>query len=165
MEKRVKFAFDSKLGYLTTNPKYVGTGMKLVVRFKIPPEKIQTFQKNLTLRDTTISFINVKEISSVEGIWQVSSKRCFCVTDKNLFKSFEKTILQLLSGVSERQIPDVDNEDSIKTKNGDTEQQILTTKFVSDAESYDKFENAIHKVRREKVTKTYGAALNRLISF
>ena len=142
------------MGYLTTNPKYVGTGVKLVVRLKIPPEKIQTFQKNLTLRDTTISFINVKEISSVDGIWQVGSKRCFCVTSENLFKSFEKTILQLLSGVSERKIPDIENEEVAKTKHGDTEQQILTTKFVSDAESYDKFESAVRKVRAEKVFKS-----------
>lgn len=98
--KKWRVMYDSRLGYLTTDPKDLGTGLKFSARMKLPAlsqdHRISALLKMLNLNQ------KYKRIESEENVLEVSSSRTMGKSEVQIAQDFIDSINQLI--VAEKRV-------------------------------------------------------------
>ena len=140
LEKKMNYAFDERLGYLTASPANLGTAMRASVFLHLPA---LTFSGQIPILSTTVSKLGLS-ISGVYGnrnhplgeIYQVSNKITLGITEKTAITNLNSIILQLVNqerSSAEREIKNPVLEDKIYRALGilKTARLISTDEFMT----------------------------------
>ena len=99
LSKKMSFAFDDKLGYLTSCPTNLGTGMRASVMLFLPAV---TLNKSINAIINAVNKIGIAvrgvygEGSNAEGyMYQVSNQVSLGLTEYDIIKNVEATVLQI----------------------------------------------------------------------
>jgi protein arginine kinase len=101
IEKNFDYAFDEKLGYLTTSPENIGTGMKASVILHLPALTMSEEIKNIS-RDLSKLRMNIKGIylegTKVYGnLYKVSNKVSLGLTEESIISKLKVEVLNIIA--------------------------------------------------------------------
>jgi len=101
IEKNFDYAFDEKLGYLTTSPENIGTGMKASVILHLPALTMSEEIKNIS-RDLSKLRMNIKGIylegTKVYGnLYKVSNKVSLGITEEGIISKLKAEVLNIIA--------------------------------------------------------------------
>ncbi|AGX41223.1 protein arginine kinase [Clostridium saccharobutylicum] len=101
IEKNLNYAFDEKLGYLTTKLENLGTGMKASVVIHLPALKMSDEIKNISKHLDQVG-INIKGVYS-EGtevygnIYEIFNKVSLGITEEDITSQLKSMVLNIIS--------------------------------------------------------------------
>ncbi|WP_292664085.1 phosphagen kinase [Nitratifractor sp.] len=96
LQKRLTFAFDKRLGYLTSCPTNLGTAMRASVHIRLPKlaGTMERFQEICDRHELQIRGIHGEHSESEGGVYDVSNRRRLGITEV-------EAVRQMAEGVSE----------------------------------------------------------------
>lgn len=93
IDQNITFAYDPKLGYLTTCPTNLGTGMRASVHIKIPKLSAEpNFKEVCADLGLSIRGVHGEHSESEGGVYDISNKRRLGITEREIY-------LELYNGV------------------------------------------------------------------
>lgn len=101
IEKNLNYAFDEKLGYLTTKLENLGTGMKASVVIHLPALKMSDEIKNISKHLDQVG-MNIKGVHS-EGtevygnIYEIFNKVSLGITEEDITSQLKSMVLNIIS--------------------------------------------------------------------
>lgn len=97
INQKIKFAFDDKLGYLTTCPTNLGTAMRASVHIKIPKVSARPdFQEICKDLGLSIRGIHGEHSESEGGIYDISNKRRLGISEREIYAELYNGIKKLI---------------------------------------------------------------------
>lgn len=97
--KRLKYAYDEKLGYLTVCPTNLGTGMRASVMMFLPAltieKKINTVIKNCNLLGLTVRGAMGEGSEAEAFLYQLSNQKTLGVSESDILKLVDKVASEL----------------------------------------------------------------------
>jgi len=99
IESEVQFGFSRRYGFLTSNPKYVGTGLRIKLIIKIPEERAHLFRTNLSSMSFSYPYLKIEELDRKLGLWRIRNTKCMGFTELDLLKALSQTLDFLFTGL------------------------------------------------------------------
>lgn len=98
INKQIEFAFDDKLGYLTTCPTNLGTGMRASVHIAIPKLSAQQEKFKEVCADLGLSIRGVhgEHSESEGGVYDISNKSRLGVTEREIYQQLYNGVKKLI---------------------------------------------------------------------
>ena len=101
IEKNFDYAFDEKLGYLTTSPENVGTGMKASVILHLPAltmsEEIKNISKDLSKLGMNIKGIYLDGTTVYGNLYRIVNKVSLGLTEEDIINKLKESVLNIIS--------------------------------------------------------------------
>jgi protein arginine kinase len=101
IEKNFDYAFDEKLGYLTTSPENVGTGMKASVILHLPAltmsEEIKNISKDLSKLGMNIKGIYLDGTTVYGDLYKIVNKVSLGLTEEDIINKLKESVLNIIS--------------------------------------------------------------------
>mmetsp|Transcript_16255 Transcript_16255/g.13891 ORF Transcript_16255/g.13891 Transcript_16255/m.13891 type:complete len:191 (+) Transcript_16255:661-1233(+) len=127
LKKEFKFAFKQSYGHISSNPKYVGTCLRMKVYFEIREEQIETFKHNLEDNKLHSHFIKVEEFDSKNHIWVMKNDKCAGFTEIELLRGFLETFIFLFTGTTQTDPVNVESSTNLGKENKGPYQSLSMT--------------------------------------
>lgn len=97
INSKVEFAFDPKLGYLTTCPTNLGTGMRASVHIKIPKLSAEpNFKEVCADLGLSIRGVHGEHSESEGGVYDISNKRRLGITEREIYEELYNGVKKLI---------------------------------------------------------------------
>lgn len=100
IEKNFDYAFDETLGYLTTSPENIGTGMKASVIIHLPAltmsEEIKNISKNLSKIGMSIKGMYLDGTNVYGNLYRITNKISLGLTEENIIIKLKEAILNII---------------------------------------------------------------------
>jgi len=100
IEKNFDYAFDEKLGYLTTSPENVGTGMKASVIVHLPAltmsEEIKNISKDLSKLGMNIKGIYSDGTKVYGNLYRIVNKVSLGLTEEDIISKLKEAVLNII---------------------------------------------------------------------
>lgn len=100
IEKNFDYAFDEKLGYLTTSPENVGTGMKASVILHLPAltmsEEIKNISKNLSKLGMNIKGVYLEGTKVYGNLYRIVNKVSLGLTENDIISKLKAEVLNII---------------------------------------------------------------------
>ena len=100
IEKNFDYAFDETLGYLTTSPENIGTGMKASVIIHLPAltmsEEIKNISKNLSKIGMSIKGIYLDGTNVYGNLYRITNKVSLGLTEEDIIIKLKEAILNII---------------------------------------------------------------------
>lgn len=100
LEKNFDYAFDETLGYLTSSPENIGTGMKASVILHLPAltmsEEIKNISKNISKKGMNIKGVYLDGSKVYGNLYRISNKMSLGLTEENIISNLKDTILNII---------------------------------------------------------------------
>ncbi|WP_297429418.1 protein arginine kinase [Clostridium sp.] len=101
IEKNFDYAFDETLGYLTTSPENIGTGLKASVILHLPAltmsEEIKNISKNISKMGTTVKGIYLDGTKVYGNLYRVSNKISLGLSEENIISKLKEAIFNIIA--------------------------------------------------------------------
>lgn len=101
IEKIFEYAFDENLGYLTSLPENVGTGMKASVILHLPAitmsEEIKNISKNLSKKGMTIKSVYLDGTKSYGNLYIIVNKISLGLTEESIINKLKESVLEIMA--------------------------------------------------------------------
>lgn len=101
IEKNFEYAFDDKLGYLTSSPESVGTGMKASVILHLPAitmsEEIKNISKKLSKNGIAIKSVYLDDTNPCGNLYRVINKISLGLTEASIINKINETVLEIMA--------------------------------------------------------------------
>ncbi|SFC80446.1 protein arginine kinase [Clostridium uliginosum] len=101
IERNAHYAFDENLGYLTTCPTDIGTGMRASVNMHLPAltfsDEIANFAKGLTQIGMTMRGIYEEGTKSYGNIYKISNQVTLGLTEEEIIGNLKGVVLNVIS--------------------------------------------------------------------
>ncbi len=101
IEKRVHYAFDENLGYLTTSPTNLGTGMRAAVNIHLPAlnfnDEINNFSKGLTQIGMDMKAIYEEGNKAYGNMYKISNQVTLGLTEEEIIDNLKGAVLNVIS--------------------------------------------------------------------
>lgn len=102
INSKIEFAFDPKLGYLTTCPTNLGTGMRASVHIRIPLLSAEpNFKEVCADLGLSIRGIHGEHSDSEGGVYDISNKRRLGITEREIYQELYEGVQKLIQLESE----------------------------------------------------------------
>lgn len=100
IERNVHYAFDESLGYLTTRPTNLGTGMKVSVNVHLPAltfnNEIENFSKGLTQIGMSIKSIFKDNKKNYGNIYKISNQVTLGLTEEEIIENLKGAVMSVI---------------------------------------------------------------------
>ncbi|MVX66977.1 protein arginine kinase [Clostridium chromiireducens] len=100
IEKNFDYAFDETLGYLTTSPENIGTGLKASVILHLPAlamsEEIKNVSKSIGKIGITIKSIYLDGTKGYGNLYRVSNKTTLGLSEENIINKLKEAVLDVI---------------------------------------------------------------------
>ena len=100
IEKNFDYAFDETLGYLTTSPENIGTGMKASVIIHLPAltmsEEIKNISKNLSKIGMSIKGMYLDGTNVYGNLYRITNKISLGLTEEDIIIKLKEAILNII---------------------------------------------------------------------
>lgn len=100
IEKNFDYAFDETLGYLTSSPENIGTGLKASVVLHLPAltmsEEIKNVSKNLSKMGMSIKGIYLDGTKVYGNLYRIVNKMSLGLTEDNIINKLKEVILNTI---------------------------------------------------------------------
>ena len=101
IEKNVDYAFDETLGYLTTSPENIGTGLKASVIIHLPAltmsEEIKNISKDLRKIGMSIKARYLEGTNVYGNLYRITNKISLGLTEEDIIIKLKNTILNIIA--------------------------------------------------------------------
>jgi protein arginine kinase len=101
IEKNFEYAFDENLGYLTSSPENVGTGMKASVILHLPAitmsEEIKNISKNLSKNGMTIKSVYLDGTKSYGNLYRIVNKISLGLTEESIINKLKESVSEIMA--------------------------------------------------------------------
>ena len=101
IEKKFDYAFNENLGYLTSSPSHLGTGMKASVRIHLPAltmrEEINNVLNSLTQIGMAIRGVYLDGTKSYGSIYEIYNKVSLGISEEEIINNLKETVLNIIS--------------------------------------------------------------------
>ncbi|MDR3594314.1 protein arginine kinase [Clostridium sp.] len=101
IEKNFEYAFDENLGYLTSSPESVGTGMKASVILHLPAitmsEEIKNISKNLSKNGMTIKSVYLDGTQSYGNLYRIVNKISLGLTEESIINKLKESVSEIMA--------------------------------------------------------------------
>lgn len=101
IEKNFEYAFDDKIGYLTSSPESVGTGMKASVIVHLPAitmsEEIKNISKKLSKNGMTIKNVYLDGTKSCGNLYRIVNKISLGLTEESIVSKLKEEVLEIIT--------------------------------------------------------------------
>lgn len=101
IERDFSYAFDSKLGYLTSSVSDVGTGMHVSALLHLPcivlNNKVAEIKNSLVKKGIAFRSIYQKDGKSYGDLFEISNRYTLGIKETDILESLNESILQILS--------------------------------------------------------------------
>ncbi len=101
IEKNFDYAFDETLGYLTTSPENVGTGMKASVILHLPAltmsEEIKNISKNINKIGLMIRGIYLDGTKVYGNLYRIVNKVSLGLTEEDIISKLKESVLNIIA--------------------------------------------------------------------
>lgn len=101
IEKNFDYAFDETLGYLTTSPENIGTGMKASVIMHLPAltmsEEIKNISKDLSKMGMYIKGVYLEGTKVYGNLYRIVNKMSLGLTEENIISRLKESILNIIA--------------------------------------------------------------------
>ena len=101
IEKNFDYAFDEKLGYLTTSPEHIGTGMKASVIIHLPAltmsEEIKNISKNLSKMGMSIKGVYLEGTNVYGNLYRITNKISLGLTEEDIISKLKKAVFNIIA--------------------------------------------------------------------
>ncbi|AWK50407.1 protein arginine kinase [Clostridium beijerinckii] len=101
IEKNFDYAFDEKLGYLTTSPEHIGTGMKASVIIHLPAltmsEEIKNISKNLSKMGMSIKGVYLEGTNVYGNLYRITNKISLGLTEEDIIINLKEAIFNIIA--------------------------------------------------------------------
>ena len=100
IEKNFDYAFNETLGYLTTSPENIGTGMKASVILHLPAltmsEEIKNISKNLSKIGMNIKGLYLDGTNVYGNLYRITNKISLGLTEEDILIKLKEAILNII---------------------------------------------------------------------
>lgn len=100
IEKNFDYAFDETLGYLTTSPENIGTGMKTSVIIHLPAltmsEEIKNISKNLSKIGMNIKGMYLEGTNVYGNLYRITNKVSLGLSEEDIISKLKEAILEII---------------------------------------------------------------------
>lgn len=100
IEKNFDYAFDETLGYLTSSPESIGTGLKASVVLHLPAltmsEEIKNISKNLSKMGIGIKGLHLEGTKVYGNLYRIFNKISLGLTEGNIINKLKEAILNTI---------------------------------------------------------------------
>ena len=100
IERNFDYAFDENLGYLTTSPENIGTGMKASVIIHLPAltmsEEIKNISKNLSKIGMSIKGMYLDGTNVYGNLYRITNKISLGLTEEDIIIKLKEAILNII---------------------------------------------------------------------
>lgn len=101
IEKKLNYAFDEQLGYLTTCLSNLGTGMKTSIVIHLPAltmsDEIKNISKHLTKIGMNIKSVYLDGTKSYGCIYEISNNVCLGIKEEDIINELKDTAANIIS--------------------------------------------------------------------
>lgn len=101
IEKNFEYAFDDKLGYLTSSPESVGTGMKASVILHLPAitmsEEIKNISKKLSKNGIAIKGVYLDSTKSCGNLYRIVNKISLGLKEESIINKLREAVLEIVA--------------------------------------------------------------------
>lgn len=101
IEKNFDYAFDETLGYLTSSPESIGTGLKASVVLHLPAltmsEEIKNISKNLSKMGIGIKGLHLEGTKVYGNLYRIFNKVSLGLTEDNIINKLKEAILNTIA--------------------------------------------------------------------
>ena len=101
IEKNFDYAFDEILGYLTTSPENIGTGMKASVIVHLPAltmsEEIKNISKNLSKLGMSIRGVYLDDTKVYGNLYRIVNKVSLGLTEEDIIIRLKEAVLNIIA--------------------------------------------------------------------
>ena len=101
IEKNFEYAFDEILGYLTSSPENIGTGMKASVIVHLPSltmsEEIKNTSKNLSKLGMSIKGIYIDGTLVYGNLYRIANKISLGLTEEDIISQLKEAVLNIIA--------------------------------------------------------------------
>ena len=101
IEKNFDYAFDENLGYLTTSPENIGTGMKASVTIHLPAltmsEEIKSISKNLSKMGMRIKGMYLEDTNVYGNLYRITNKISLGLTEEDIITKLKEAVLNIIA--------------------------------------------------------------------
>lgn len=101
IEKNFEYAFDDRIGYLTSSPESVGTGMKASVILHLPAitmsEEIKNISKKLSENGMTIKSVYLDGTKSCGNLYRIINKISLGLTEESIISKLKEEVLEIIA--------------------------------------------------------------------
>lgn len=101
IEKNFDYAFDETLGYLTTSPENIGTGIKASVIVHLPAltmsEEIKNISKNLSKLGMNIKGMYFEGTNVYGNLYIITNKISLGLTEEDIISKLKEAILNIIA--------------------------------------------------------------------
>ncbi len=103
LEKKIKFSYSNRLGYITSCPTNLGTAMRASVHIKLPKlgENMTKFEEITDKYFLQIRGINGEHSQSIGGIFDISNKRRLGITEVQCVQDMYDGVIALIKAEKE----------------------------------------------------------------
>lgn len=101
IERNINYAFDEQLGYLTSSPVNLGTGMKVSVMIHLPAltmsDEITNIRKNINKIGMDMKPLYLKDTKVYGNMYEIFNKVSLGITEDDIIRNLKNTILNVIS--------------------------------------------------------------------
>lgn len=101
IEKSFNYAFDERLGYLTSHPANVGTGMKASVTIHLPAltmsDEISNLKKSLNQIGMTINGLYLEGTNVYGNMYEISNQVSLGISEEEIISNLKGIVLNMIS--------------------------------------------------------------------
>lgn len=101
IEKNLDYAFDETLGYLTSSPENIGTGLRASVVLHLPAltmsEEIKNISKNLSKMGMGIKGLHLEGTKVHGNLYRIFNKISLGLTESNIINKLKEAILNTIA--------------------------------------------------------------------
>ncbi len=99
LQKRLTFAYDERLGYITSCPTNLGTAMRASVHIRLPKlaEQMDRFKAICERHDLQIRGIHGEHSESEGGVYDVSNRRRLGITEVEAVRQMAEGVAELIA--------------------------------------------------------------------
>lgn len=101
IEKNFDYSFDERLGYLTTSPESVGTGMKASVILHLPAltmsEEIKNISKTLSENGMMIKGVYLDGIKVYGNLYRITNKKSLGLSEEDIIVQLKESIMKIIA--------------------------------------------------------------------
>jgi len=106
LEQSLTFSSKPRYGFISTNPKYVGLGLRIRVHLQIPDDKQTLFQMNLAKMNFDFPFLSVEQVFEHHGVWIIkNTENLGSFNEVDVINAVQKTISFLLTDITTPENP------------------------------------------------------------
>lgn len=100
IEHNFDYAFDEKLGYLTSSPENIGTGMKASVILHLPAltmsEEIKRISKDLRKADFNIKGVYLDGTNVYGNLYRITNKLSLGLSEEDIINKLKQEVLNII---------------------------------------------------------------------